>query len=119
MMSPDTQTMTLLDLLSRAGADDRPALVAPGKPTLTYRQLRENVVALAARLNSLGLGRGDRIAIVMNNGPEVILTFFAAAGVRRFGLKARPLTALRLSGMKTILKGTLPIYNNSCVSLQR
>jgi acyl-CoA synthetase (AMP-forming)/AMP-acid ligase II len=79
MMSPDTQTMTLLDLLSRAGADDRPALVAPGKPTLTYRQLRENVVALAARLNSLGLGRGDRIAIVMNNGPEVILTFFAAA----------------------------------------
>jgi acyl-CoA synthetase (AMP-forming)/AMP-acid ligase II len=68
---------TLLDLL--AGADDHPALVAPDKPTLTYRQLRENVVALAGQLNGLGLGRGDRIAIVMNNGPELILTFFAAA----------------------------------------
>src|SRR4029453_13312983 len=76
-MSPATDKQTLLDLL--AGADDRRALVAPGRPALTYGQLRANVVALAERLNSFGLGRGDRIAIVMPNGPEVILAFFAAA----------------------------------------
>src|SRR6266542_1629218 len=68
---------TLLDLL--AGADDHPALVAPGRPALTYRQMRENVAELAGRLNSFGFGRGDRIAIAMGNGPELILTFFAAA----------------------------------------
>ncbi|HET9224010.1 MAG TPA: AMP-binding protein, partial [Roseiflexaceae bacterium] len=76
-MVSGTHTQTLLDLL--AGADDHPALVAPGRPALTYGQVRANVVALAERLGSFGLGRGDRIAIVMPNGPEVILAFFAAA----------------------------------------
>ncbi len=69
--------MTLLDLL--AGADDHPALVAPGKSLLTYGQLQANVAALATQLNQFGLGRGDRIAIAMPNGPELIVSFFAAA----------------------------------------
>jgi oxalate---CoA ligase len=69
--------MTLLDLI--AGADDRPALLAPGRPALSHRQLRASVTALAAQLNSFGLGRGDRIAIAMGNGPEIIQAFFAAA----------------------------------------
>src|SRR5690242_1729289 len=78
-MPLDTNHQTLLDLLARAGADDHPALVAPGRPALTYRQVRANVAALAGQLSASGLGRGDRIAIVMPNGPEVILSFFAAA----------------------------------------
>ncbi|WP_394843675.1 acyl--CoA ligase [Pendulispora brunnea] len=68
---------TLYDLL--AGEDNHPALVAPGKPPVTYGQLRENVVKLAAQLNQFGFGRGDRIAIAMINGPELITTFFGAA----------------------------------------
>jgi acyl-CoA synthetase (AMP-forming)/AMP-acid ligase II len=68
---------TVLDLI--AGADERPALLAPGRASLSYQQLRANVTKLAAQLNSFGLGRSDRIAIAMGNGPEVILTFFAAA----------------------------------------
>src|SRR5262245_16362958 len=76
-MSTSPVDRTLLDLL--AGADEHAALLAPGRPALTYRQLRANVAELAERLNSFGLGRGDRIAIVMPNGPEVILAFFAAA----------------------------------------
>jgi acyl-CoA synthetase (AMP-forming)/AMP-acid ligase II len=69
---------TLLDLLS-AGEDQHPALVAPEHPTLTYRQLRQNIVELAAQLNGFGLGRGDRIAIAMGNGPEMVITFLAVA----------------------------------------
>ena len=65
--------MTLLDLL--AGADDHAALVAPGKPSLTYAQMRANVVALAAQLNAMGFGQGDRIAIAMGNGPEMVLAY--------------------------------------------
>jgi oxalate---CoA ligase len=76
-MPPLPEHTTIFDLI--AGADDHPALLAPGHPTLTYRQLRANVTVLAAQLNSFGLGRGDRIAIAMGNGPEVILAFFAAA----------------------------------------
>lgn len=71
------EPINLLNLL--VGDDEHPALVAPGVPPLTYRQLRENIVQLAAQLNSFGLGRGDRIAVVMANGPATIVTFFAAA----------------------------------------
>ena len=76
-MRQTTAKTTLVDLL--VGDDNHPALVAPERPPLTYRQLRENIVRLAAQLNSFGLGRGDRIAIAMGNGPEMIITFFAAA----------------------------------------
>ena len=77
MSSTSAADKTLLDLI--AGPGDRPALLAPGRPALTYAQLRANVVELAARLNSFGLGRGDRIAIAMGNGPDVVLAFLAAA----------------------------------------
>lgn len=69
--------MTLLELLG--GADGHAALVAPGKPPLTYGQLRANVAALAAHLNQSGIGRGDRVAIAMPNGPELIVAFLATA----------------------------------------
>ena len=71
--------MTLLDLLQHAGDPSQPALVAPDHAPLTYGQLAETVANLAATLNGYGLGRGDRIAIVMGNGPEMVVTFFAAA----------------------------------------
>jgi acyl-CoA synthetase (AMP-forming)/AMP-acid ligase II len=72
-MAKATTAMTLLDLL--AGTDDHDALIAPEKPSLTYAQIRANVVALAAQLNGMGLGQGDRIAIAMGNGPEMVLTY--------------------------------------------
>jgi acyl-CoA synthetase (AMP-forming)/AMP-acid ligase II len=68
---------TLLELLS--GDESKPALLAPGKPNVTYGQLRQNISELSAQLNVFGLGRNDRIALAMGNGPEMIITFFAAA----------------------------------------
>ena len=76
-MSDLTEFKTLLTLL--AGQGDQLALVAPDYPGLTYDQLQQSVINLADQLNRLGLGRGDRIAIAMPNGPEMILTFLAAA----------------------------------------
>jgi acyl-CoA synthetase (AMP-forming)/AMP-acid ligase II len=70
--------LTLLDLLGR-GADDHPALVAPGRPALSYAALRANVLALAAQLQATGVGQGDRVAIAMGNGPEMAIAFLAAA----------------------------------------
>src|SRR5438105_4261484 len=72
-MAKTVESVTLLELL--AGADDQPALVAPERPTLTYGQLRANVVSLAAQLNTIGLGQGDRIAIAMPNGPDMVLAY--------------------------------------------
>lgn len=71
-----TNPLTVLDLI--AGEKESTALVAPEKPTLTYGQLRQNVVELAAKLNSFGIGRGDRISIAIPNSPEMVITYLAA-----------------------------------------
>lgn len=70
-------SQTLLDLV--AGSDSHLALAAPDKPSLTYAQVRANLRELAAQLNGFGLGRGDRIALAMINGPELVLTFLSCA----------------------------------------
>jgi acyl-CoA synthetase (AMP-forming)/AMP-acid ligase II len=47
---------------------------------LTYAQLRDQVAVAADGLARLGLGRGDRIALVLPNSAEAIVLFLAAAG---------------------------------------
>jgi acyl-CoA synthetase (AMP-forming)/AMP-acid ligase II len=73
-----TTALTVLDLLER-GAPDAPALLAPGREPMTFGSLRDNVCRLAERLAALGFGRNDRIAIVMENGPDLVLALLAAA----------------------------------------
>ncbi len=68
----------VFELLS-AGEADAPAIVEPAGPTITYAQLREQVAHLAGQLNALGIGRNDRVAIVLPNGPEAALSFLAVA----------------------------------------
>ena len=70
----------ILDLLDN-GSSTRTAISAAGGPLATYAGLRAQVEALAAELNRLGLGRGDRIAMALPNGPEVIASFLAASSV--------------------------------------
>lgn len=77
-MAREPVNKTLLDLLA-AGADDHPALVAPGRPPLSYAALRANVAALAGQLQALGVRRGDRVALAMANGPDMAVAFLAAA----------------------------------------
>ncbi|WP_392532415.1 acyl--CoA ligase [Nostoc sp. C117] len=69
--------MNLFDLL--AGEDNHLALVTPEGRSLTYKQLRENVVGLASQLYSFGLQKSERIAIAMTNGSPMAITFLAAA----------------------------------------
>jgi oxalate---CoA ligase len=70
--------MTLHDLL-QAGADDAIAIAAPGRTALDYRGLRALVAATTASLNAAGVGRNDRVAIVLPNGPEMATCFLACA----------------------------------------
>ena len=70
--------MTLHDLL-QAGSDHATAFAAPGRPPLSYAGLRHLVLSTTAALNSAGIGRGDRVAIVLPNGPEMATCFIACA----------------------------------------
>ncbi|MBU6436635.1 MAG: acyl--CoA ligase [Betaproteobacteria bacterium] len=69
---------TLTQLLS-TGADDAPALGAPGGVPLSYGALRALVAATGATLNGCGIGRNDRVALVLPNGAEMATSFIAVA----------------------------------------
>ena len=64
----------LRDLLAN-GADEAPAISAPGRPALTFGALRSLIGDTLSQLNALCIGRNDRVAIVLANGPEMATCF--------------------------------------------
>ncbi len=58
---------------------DAPALLAPGRAPLSYSRLLAQVDRTLTSLKAKGIGRGDRVAIVLPNGPEMAAAFLAVA----------------------------------------
>ncbi|MGH2858287.1 MAG: AMP-binding protein [Solirubrobacteraceae bacterium] len=83
-MAPESQpselAATVGALITRA--DDRPALIAPGGPTLTYARLHDAVGSLAAELRAVGVGPGDTVALTVGNGPHTVVCFLAVLATR-------------------------------------
>ena len=77
-MTSSNTPNTLLDLLEY-GASSHPAIVVPDGPTVTYDSLRQQVATLSEHLRAMGLGRNDRVAIVLPNGIETLISFLAVA----------------------------------------
>ena len=63
------------------GADEAVAISAPGRLPLTYQALRSLVAEVAGLLTARGLTVGDRVAIVLDNGPEMAAAFLAIGSV--------------------------------------
>ena len=78
--------LTLRDLLA-GGQDAAPAICAPGESALDFARLRKQIEATIAALNCFGIGRGDRVAIVLPNGPHMATAFIGVAS----GATAAPL----------------------------
>ncbi|MGW6093046.1 propionyl-CoA synthetase [Streptomyces sp. NPDC055157] len=84
---PDGELNTCANALDRhvaSGAGERTALIwdsamVPGKTSLTYRELRDEVARLAGALSGLGVGKGDRVVIYMPMIPEAMMTMLACA----------------------------------------
>ncbi len=81
--------LTIGDFLSRGAAvyGDRPAVFdEPGTPgsfgMLTYRELESRARGMAIALDNLGIGQGERVAIVSPNAARFLISFF---GVSAFG----------------------------------
>jgi oxalate---CoA ligase len=53
------------------------AIVAPDRQPLSYGQLQIHLVAVGEQLRTLGVGRRDRLALVLPNGPEMAVAFVA------------------------------------------
>jgi acyl-CoA synthetase (AMP-forming)/AMP-acid ligase II len=60
---------------------DQPAVVQ-GETTRTWRELDDRAARLATLLAECGVGRGDRVAIALYNGPEYVESLLAAMKLR-------------------------------------
>ncbi len=71
--------MTTVAAALTTGSDDAVAISAPGREPLSYAGLRTQMERTVAALNGVGVGRNDRVAIVLPNGPEMASAFVCIA----------------------------------------
>jgi len=73
---PEMQTIP--DLIEAADAGSV-AIAAPDREPMTYGDLRRQMMRTVDALNDFGIGRNDRVAIVLPNGPEMATAFLSVA----------------------------------------
>jgi acyl-CoA synthetase (AMP-forming)/AMP-acid ligase II len=80
--------LTVRDFLDRAervygervGIIDEPLQPAPGWGSITYREMARRARAIGAGLDALGIGFGERVAIVSQNSARLTTAFFGVSG---------------------------------------
>ena len=90
-------------------ADRQPkkeALVC-GDARYTYGQLAQQASSLAYGLTKLGIGRGDRVGLLLRNSPEFVITFFALASIGSVSVLLNP--QLRSRQLSHILRECEPV----------
>jgi len=60
------------------------AIASPGRNPLTFKQLVNHIKNVVAELNSRSIGRNDRVAVVLPNGPDMAVTFLAVSTTAAF-----------------------------------
>jgi len=68
---------TLVRVLAPDGRQQVAVVIPDGGPCLTYAELTERIGDVADALRRGGIGRGDRVAIVLPNGLEFLTVFLA------------------------------------------
>ena len=56
---------------------DAPAILAPGRAPLRYGRLYQHIEEVGRTLRTMGIGRRDRVAVVLPNGPDMAMAFLA------------------------------------------
>ncbi|WP_091227817.1 long-chain-fatty-acid--CoA ligase [Microbacterium sp. 3J1] len=92
----ETPTQTLPEMLSASVATygRRPALEFFGAVT-TYRELGALIARAAEGLRRLGVGKGDRVALVLPNCPQHVVAFYAALRLGAIVVEHNPLYTAR------------------------
>jgi len=55
------------------------AILAPGRAALSYAALYQQIGEVGRALRTMGIGRHDRVAIILPNGPELAVAAFSVA----------------------------------------
>ncbi|MCR2784413.1 MULTISPECIES: long-chain-fatty-acid--CoA ligase [unclassified Microbacterium] len=92
----DEPTQTLTEMIEAAvkAHGRRPALEFFGEVT-TYSQLGEQIQRAAEGLRRLGVGKGDRVAIVLPNCPQHVVAFYAVLRLGGIVVEHNPLYTAR------------------------
>jgi long-chain acyl-CoA synthetase len=90
---PETSVYALLTD-SVAAFPDRPALAFLGKH-LTYRELSDEVDRFSAVLAGLGVGKGDRVGLLLPNSPQYVIAFYATVRLGAIAVGNNPLYTQR------------------------
>src|SRR5262249_33265262 len=56
-----------------------PAILAPGRAPLIYSRLCRHIDDIGRELRAMGIGRHDRIAVVLPNGPQMAVAILAVS----------------------------------------
>jgi acyl-CoA synthetase (AMP-forming)/AMP-acid ligase II len=67
----------------RVGVIDEPDQPAPSWGELTYRDVADRARRIAARLDALGVGFGERVAMVSHNSARLLTSFWGVSGYGR------------------------------------
>jgi acyl-CoA synthetase (AMP-forming)/AMP-acid ligase II/acetyltransferase-like isoleucine patch superfamily enzyme/acyl carrier protein len=79
--SGQTSFRVLYQLLHARAArtPEASAVLAPDRPALSYARMLRQVADTVDALRAAGVGRNDRVAVVLPNGPEMAVAFVAVA----------------------------------------
>lgn len=77
---------------------------------MTYAQLKDSVDRLATAMHAMGVGKGDRVAIMLPNCPQAVISYYAVIRLGAVAVMTNPLYMerelshqLRDSGAETII----------------
>src|SRR5262249_5130681 len=79
----DARFLCLPQVLEHHGkrAPEAPAILAPARAPLSYGRLYQHIVEVGCTLRTMGIGRHDRVAVILPNGPEMAVAILAVASV--------------------------------------
>jgi acyl-CoA synthetase (AMP-forming)/AMP-acid ligase II len=77
---------------------DAPALIVPGEPAIPYAELHRGAMALAERLGRAGIGREDRVVLLVPEGPLLAVSLLGTMSAAIAVPLAAALTAAELTG---------------------
>jgi len=108
--------------LAAAQFNERPAAVFLGAE-LSFGQLKEQADKLATALSRLGVGKGDRVGIMLPNCPQYLISFFAIVRLGAIVTNVNPIYTAREvelvakdSGMRAMI--TLDLLAGTVLGVQ-
>lgn len=89
----DYEMVSPFEFLKRRAETDsnKPCMILPKGKTLTFGQVYSNVLKIASKMQSMGVEKGDRIALMYNNVPHYTMVHFACLAIGAVVVQVNPL----------------------------